>query len=685
MKQSDSQLKWWHWCAIAVLILWIFFSLGAYYVTHKPFTPATIYLINWQLTNFNSLSFSGSALLRSTIDILIALWIVLVALGCGLWWWRGLKPKKYHLGDKTLFSFGLGFGTIGLLMLLMGLLGLLSQPFLFGFMILLTFISIPVIMPFSRELRMAQWKRPSLLITFYLTIAIGLAFTLSLIPPILWDSLSYHLKGPWLYLQAGRIYADIDLFPLNYPFLLEMVFMLGMGIRSDISAQLVHFFFTFLLAGMTSRIAVNGLKLKQGWTAVLLLFATPMILMLAPAPYNDLALAFVTLASLYAFSLWYETEDSRWLILSGIFSGLAMSLKYTSFLVPALIGLLLIWQYWRDPRRLLRLLITFTLPAFLVAIAWYIKNWVFMGNPIYPFVFNGRYWAEFRSFAHRDPGSGIGFDPIAILTTPYTLTLGINESGSDTPIGPLFLALFPLILLYGFSRLGRNAPYAFRLLLLYVVTNYAFWLLGAINSGPMWQSRFILPAFAALCPVLAWIIDDIKRFDHDQFSLQRFVNLVLAVALLFGLVTQFGQWLTKNPLALIVGNRTPEAYLEFSLGNLYQASAEMTETLPADAVIQFLWEPRTYYCELDCRSDLSLDKYTYLEYLHTNPDAIAQALTEEGVTHLFVYNTGLQFLIKDGAQWVIPDNPNAFQSFMDTHTIPVQQWDDTYSLYELVP
>lgn len=685
MQQFNSQFKWWHWGVIVLFILWIFFSLGAYYVAHKPLTPTTIQLINWQLENSSNLSFSTAALWRALLDILAALWLVFVALGCGLWWWRWVKPAQSQVSDQVLFSFGMGFGTIGLLMLLIGLLGWLSRPFLLSLMLLLTLISIPTIMPFSRQLKTVQWKRPSLLITIYLTMTIGLAFTFALLPPTSWDSLSYHLQGPALYLQAGRIFSDIDLFSLNYPFLLEMVFMLGMGIRSDVTAQLIHFFFAFLLAGIVYSLAVNSLKLKQGWTAVLLLFAVPMVLMLAPTSYNDVALVFVTLASLYAFSQWHEKEDVHWLILSGVFSGLAISLKYTSFLLPSVIGLLLIWQYWREPRRLLRLLIAFALPTFLVAVAWYVKNWVFMGNPIYPFVFNGRYWSEFRALAHRAPGSGIGFDPVAILTAPYALTLGINDSGGDSAIGPLFLALLPTVLLYGVSRMVQKAPYAFRLLLVYVAASYGFWLLGAINSGPMWQARFMLPAFAALCPIMAWIIDDIKRFDHTQFSLKRFINLVLAIVLLFGLVTQVGEWLALNPLAVVVADRSREAYLEFSLGALYEASTEMTETLPPDAVVQFLWEPRTYYCGLDCRSDLSLDKYSYLEHLHTHPDAIAQALIEEGVTHLFIHDLGLQFVIEEESYLVRPADLEAFATFMDRHTRLVQQWGDAYSLYELVP
>lgn len=681
MHQTNVSLRKWQWVVVVLFIGWIFFSLGAYYVAHKPLDAALIQAITTKLTT-SDFTFSSEALLRSVGAVLAALWILFAALGCGLWLWRWLGPTDSTQLDTLLFSFGMGLGLIGLLVLGMGLGGWLQRSFLFTLLILLTILSLPTAIPFLRAL---QWKRPSPLITIYLTLTIGLAFTLALLPPTSWDSLSYHLRGPWLYLQAGRIYPEIDVFSLNNPFLLEMVFMLGMSIRSDVTAQLIHFFFNFLVAGCVYTLAVNGLKLKQGWTAVLLLFAIPMVLLLAPSTYNDLALTFVILASLYAYARWHDDEQIRWLMLSGIFSGLAMSLKYTSFIAPTVIGLMLIWQNWREPKQLLRMLLAFAGMAVAVGFIWYLKSWLFMGNPVYPFVFNGRYWDDFRTLAHQDPGSGIGLNPLALLMLPYTLTLGIQDASGDAVIGPLILALLPLLLLYAFSRWGRRAPFTYWVLLIYVAAQYAFWVLGVIASAPLFQGRLMLPALAALCPLFAWIIDDLKRFDHTQFSLQRFINLVLAVVLLFGLTTQFVQWLNQNPLPYVIGNQIRSDYLTQNLGYLYQASEEMTDSLPADSVVQFLWEPRTYYCELDCRGDHILDKYGHLEHLHDSADQIAQALAAEGVTHLFIHNSGLQFLQQEEANWIVPANETEYQIFIEDHAHPVQQWGEAYSLYELKP
>lgn len=677
MTREAVSLPRWHWPAIGLFFLWLIFSLGAYYVVQQPLDSATIAAIGRSSWDW---SFSLRAVGRSLLDLLAAVWIVLIALGLGLWLWRYLGPAGGGLGETSLLSLGLGFGALGLIVMFVGLAGWLTFPVLLSLSALLFLGGLPVLWPFVK--RLAPPPRPSRLVTTYLAIAVVLALTVALLPPTSWDSLSYHLRGPWLYLRAGRIYPGVDVFSLNNPFLLEMAFMLSMSLRSDITAKLIHFVFLFLLSGQVYLLATSGLKLRDGWTAVLLLFTVPMVLQLASISYNDLALAFTILAALYAYIRWREGEYGRWLILSGIFCGLAMSLKYTGFMAPCLIGLMLLAQEWRQPRKLARLLLLFAGPALLVALPWYVKNWAFTGNPVYPFVWYGRFWDEFRSTAHQNPGSGIGWHLGALLTVPFNLTLGVADASGDGPTGPIFLALMPLLLIYTLTQF-RRSPLAYRVLLLYAVFHYLFWLVGVINSAALWQGRLMLPALAALCPALAWILHELRRFDLPQFSLRRFLNLVLALVLLFGLIRQASSWYLLDPLAFVVGNQSRTAYLERTLGPLYQASTEMRKILPADAVVQFLWEPRTYYCELNCRGDHILDKYAHLEFLYGSASAIAQALAAEGVTHLFIHEQGLVFLRDNDIPLVVPADPNTFESFLSEYTHPVKRWGNAYSLVKL--
>ena len=85
-----------------------------------------------------------------------------------------------------------------------------------------------------------------------------------------------------------------------------------------------------------------------------------------------------------------------------------MGVKYTSFILPLLLLAWLILSEWRQRRELWRDGLRFILPAVLVAAPWYLRNWVWTGNPFYPFLFGGRGWDAFLAAHYAGAGTGIG-------------------------------------------------------------------------------------------------------------------------------------------------------------------------------------------------------------------------------------------------------------------------------------
>jgi hypothetical protein len=527
-----------------------------------------------------------------------------------------------------------------------------------------------------------------------------------------------------------------------------MLFTLAMGLRGDIAAKLLHFsFIPWLMAWFTSfqadflpqraqhQIAPAGLQTEplchsgdtghrksSGWTAVLVLISMPMVLNLGTQAYNDLPLAFYQVAALVAILRWRQAEQTGWLILSGVFAGLAMGLKYTSFVTPLLLASTVIWHFWQQnnfavaglltappsgtaaqtaptpataqktPPRLrasalkksLKPLLILTAVTTLIALPWYLKNWAFTSNPVYPFVFGGHFWDDFRAAAYAGTGTGIGFDPIALLRLPHDLILGLNDASQDGQPGPLFLIFLPAVLVYAFSRWKKDegGERPFNLLLIFVLAQYIFWVFGVIFSGGLWQSRLLLPAFVALSPVIAWIFDDLARWDHPQFSLRRFVRLVIIMALALNVVGQLLNWLPGVPLTYVAGNASRDEILTHWLGSHYTAMQGINAQTPPDAVVLFLYEPRSYYCDRDCRPDSILDTFAHLEYLHNDANGIAQAWRNEGITHVLLFETGYEFVREQQMAWISPQNTHLMDDLTATHLQPVADWGD-YQLYEL--
>jgi hypothetical protein len=81
------------------------------------------------------------------------------------------------------------------------------------------------------------------------------------------------------------------------------------------------------------------------------------------------------------------------------------------------------------------------------------------------------------------------------------------------------------------------------------------------------------------------------------------------------------------------------------LGAHYAATQQINETLPPDSKVVFLWEPRSYYCQPDCRPDSILDEFPHLVYQHGSAANIAQVWRDEGVSHVLVHRNGLDFML----------------------------------------
>jgi hypothetical protein len=672
------RVTWLKWGGIVLFLLWLFYTLTAYYVVNKPLDALLGAELAQQADSWR-FTLSLSSLLRTLLDLATAVWLAWIALGVGAQL-LSLISKRHGLdATAVLYSLGLGFGALGLLILLLGLIGLLQSA-------VFTVISVALTLLTTRAgLRLVRHNfppRPSRVVTLYLIPALGLALTVALTPPTSWDGLFYHLTGPKLYLQAGGIQPGIDIPHLNFPSLFEMLFTMAMGLRGAVSAKLLHYLFNLMLAGLVYQIARDHLKVKNGWSAVLFLYATPMVLALSGWAYNDLALAFYQVGAVLAILEWRRERQSSMLVLSGIFCGLAMGLKYTSFVAPLFLIGVVIWDRRSHLANGIRHLSQLVLPAALVAAPWYVKNLLFTGNPFYPFLFGGRFWDSFRSVAYSGADTGLGFDPIGLIRLPHDLTLGLGDASQDGPTGPLFLAFLPLLLFFALRR-KRIIPASMGILLTFGLVQYLFWTMGVIFSAGLWQSRLLLPALVALAPAMAWILDHLAHLDHPQFSLRRFVQLVVGLVLALGLLGQSLSWLSKNPLAYLIGDESRGQLLARHLGLHYLVMEEMNQMLPLDAVVAFLWEPRSYYCESKCRPDSILDSYARSEHLHEDAAGIAAHWRSEGISHVLLHEAGLQFLLSAGMHWVVPQDLASLQELRAGHLIPVANWQDVYVLYRL--
>lgn len=686
--------------ALFLFVLWLAFVLSAYYLVQNALLQPTVQTLASGTVDWLPFSLSLTAVRRTLLDFLTATWISFVALGSGAWLLGRLKLDRLTLLENLLFSLGVGFGALALLVLFYGWVALLQPVVFYATAVLLTLLTAR---PSFALLRQFKLQRPHPLVTAYLLLSLTLALSLALLPPTAWDSLFYHLTGPKLYLEAGAIRPGIDIPHLNFPSLFQMLFLMALAMRGDVAAQLLHFFFGLMLAAIVYATAREQLGVRNGWVAVLFLYSMPMTLGLAAWAYNDLALAFYTTAAIYA---WLKSGEWRaivaagmrvgayprgrprldsWLVLSGVCIGLALGLKYTAFVLPVAVFLLLVWQYRRQPLAALRPLAFLAIPALLVALPWYVKNLLFTGNPIYPFLFGGPFWDAYRSQVYADAGTGSGFNFWALLRLPLDLTLGLRDVSRDGATGPFFLLFLPLLIGYTLVKGRLRPPAAFHTLLWVALFTYFFWMIGVVNSVSLFQTRLLLPALVLLCPLLAWIMDDLGRFNHPRFSVQRLLTLIVTLVLAAGFLIQLVNWLPQQPWAYLSGRESRSGYLQRRLGEHYAAVNSINEQLAGDAVVLFLFEPRSYYCDADCRPDSILDRYGQLHHRYGDAATVADAWQREGVTHVLLWRHGLEFLAASpmpGPNLRVPDT--AVLSELQSEYLQMISRVGGYELYALL-
>ncbi|MCB9098298.1 MAG: hypothetical protein H6632_02075 [Anaerolineales bacterium] len=637
------------WLILGLLVLWLFFVLGSFFAVQKPFAAENVVAVG-----------------RTLLDLLVAIWLCAISLGLGAWLLNLLSRDGLDLDEIVILGTGLGFGLFGLFVFGLGMVGLFHPLVAYTVTVALSLAAAPQLWRLFRRSRIWQFiDPPPRLVVIYLTTIGLLALSVALLPPTDWDGLFYHLTAPKRYLEAGRIVSGIDVPHFSFPSLMEMLFAWAMLLRGDIAAKLLHFSFVLLLTGLVYMTARRFLGPKSAWPAVVILASMPMLGTLAGWAYNDLALAFYQLASLYAVLCFLQLAKSGQrsavsgrqlsiIALSAIFAGLAMGLKYTSFVTPVVVGLLLLWNalpttpYGLRPMfHALALFLLFCLIALLVASPWYLRNWFFTGNPVYPFLyglFGGAFWDNFRAEWYAAAGTGIGWQPSTLLGLPWLLTLGVRDANYwDGRTGPLLLLFLPLVI--GWTLFRRdNRPAVFNALLFYVAAHFAFWTLGVIWSKALWQSRLLLPGLVGLAPITGWVWSELPRLDTPQFSFSRFVNIAVVLTLTLTAIDVGLLTMKIDPLPYLIGQESRDSYLTRQLGAYYATMQQINTDLPPGSTIVFLWEPRSYYCQLDCRPDSILDTFPHLVDQYHTADAIAQSWHEAGVTNVLIHRNGLQFV-----------------------------------------
>lgn len=362
--------------------------------------PTSWIIVAWFAATACVVAAVGPACLPVVLrDGLLALIICFGAVGPGLTLLRAIGLGDLEVRWRWLLGFGMGLGALSLAVLGLGWMGMLARP------LWLALVGLSVVSS-SLELRRDRGQRDVVRDAdesgaipawtwLVLTIPAGLALAAASLPPgILWpaegngyDVLEYHLAVPKEFWQTGRIgYLSHNIYS-NFPFGVEMLYLLCMVLRGDAvgAATVAQILNVFIGAMAIAAVWLMGREFssRTGWAAAVVAGSCPMLCFLSGLAYveNSLIL-FATLALASVFRASRDGHRSgRWWVVSGLCAGFACGCKYTAIPCVALPLWLAAWPGVSGRRNRI---VAFAAGAIAAFLPWLIKNAVYTGNPVFP-------------------------------------------------------------------------------------------------------------------------------------------------------------------------------------------------------------------------------------------------------------------------------------------------------------
>ena len=381
-----------------------------------------------------------------------------------------------------MFTLALSVGIYSYLIFGLGILGLLYKQTI----IIVTALTLLFSLLFLSRKNIWVFRLPKkLTFSVFLTILLVIQVLVNLVgalgPELGFDALWYHLTLPKIYFENH----SIDYIPgglLYYsamPKLTEMLYVAGLALGSEIFPKLIHFSFGILCLLAIYKVARKFLSKNYSLLVLVLFYSNLVVGWMSITAYIDLARTFFEMMALWAFLEWIEKKEQKWLVISAVMLGFAISTKLLAMGSLFIFSVIIILVFLKNKKQFSNLtigLFVYWLICLLIPLPWFVFSFVHTGNPVYPF------------FTNIYPVK-LNFN----LINPLTL--------SD-PISPIYVIFLPTALfLY-----GKFKP-ALKIVLLYSFLAVAFWHLTPQTGG----GRFILPYLPALSLVSILVIALIRK------------------------------------------------------------------------------------------------------------------------------------------------------------------------------
>ncbi|MGQ9811022.1 MAG: ArnT family glycosyltransferase [bacterium] len=539
-----------------------------------------------------------------------------------------LLGTRFQQSRGFLLPITIGMAGLSFTILIAGLLGVLSWQFILA--LLVVFFALGYRKSLQSIRLMVDVKSQSL---SYLETAFvaAILFTLilclinSLAPVTANDALVYHLNIPKVYLEKGRLERLQFNVYANMPHYGELIYTGCFAIGGESTARMFYFFVLMMtclaiyhLCRRTSK--VSAIVATSGFIVQPLLIDARVICNV------DIFLALISIACI---AIIVREEDPKDTFALGVLCGFAIGIKYTA--LGMVVGLLAAYAIRSGIRRTM----LSGLIAFIVFSPWLVKNYLFVGNPLYPMfegIFDGLNWDRIQldQLIRWQRSMGMGRSLLNYILLPINVFIagrpGLNYSRFDGTITPVLLILF-LFSLFKPEKRTLIPP----------LVSFVFW---ALTSQ---QMRFLVPTLAMLAIPSAKGVEYLKeKSSRNGFVIIAIILLVIEVSS-FVLPDQYGRPFISNAicdrLPAVVGLETRKMFLE-RMVQPFSIFSHINTNLSRDSKIFLIWENRAYYLDREYFADSFFEASTVMRWVEESgtPDLLAKRIRANGFRYVLVNN-----------------------------------------------
>ena len=558
----------------------------------------------------------------------LAFWLILLPALWASGSLAGFRLRERNPLFSGILTLGLGLGVYAYCLILAGSLGWLKPG------AVLCFLALFLILGWRTGVGVFRWLKEVL--RFFLGSRdifsrvcqfslIGTLFFTALfcfLPEISNDALAIQLYVAKLFVKNASLSPSFYDIASYRPLLMSILYSSGLLFKSVAIAKFFHWFCGVLLvSALAIKVEDATHSKKLALFFGLMLWLTPTLMNQITTTYIDAGVSlFIFLGYCVVIDGFDNLKPSNFFY-GGLLIGLAVAVRSLSlgafFAIMVILGLRLFQRGIK--KQVVIAGVCFASGVFMTSSYWFLRDWIYTGNPVYPYLgalFGTEDFSLFSSIYFH--GMGLPRSLGSFLTIPWDITFKPQYFDYHHWVGPFYLSMLPFV---GYAAIKIKKA---RLPLLFVLFFTTFWYFTGQNV------RYLFPAMPVYLVAAAMGLSEIQI----GFLQKRWRNLLaktvacFAIASLLSLTAYHFRYQFMPVFRIWSGTE----YLQ-KMERTIPVAEWINKNSPQNEKILILEEVHLYYFDREVVLDADFNIRTHYKD-QSSPAAMATILKEKGITHI---------------------------------------------------